>query len=183
MKKVIPHRVHTTTEHNRHALTKAASVIFWLAVWAAAARIIDRELFLPGPLSVMAALSKLVSAGSYWLAISNSMLNIISGYLLAILIGLFLAVISYRVSAVCYFISLPLRIIRTIPVASFIILALLWISSRRLALLISFLMVIPIVYENVLEGLNNTDPELLEMAYIAKMPFMKKISKYKRNIS
>ena len=175
MKKVIPHRVHTTTEHNKHALTKAASVIFWLAVWAAAARIIDRELFLPGPLSVMAALSKLVSAGSYWLAIGNSMLNIISGYLLAILIGLFLAVISYRVSAACYFISLPLRIIRTIPVASFIILALLWISSCRLALLISFLMVIPIVYENVLEGLNNTDPELLEMAYIAKMPFMKKI--------
>ena len=103
------------------------------------------------------------------------MTNILCGYLLALLSGTLLAVISYRAEVLRAFVSLPLRIVRTIPVASFIILALLWFSSKRLALVISFLMVVPIIYENVLEGLDNTDKELLEMSYIVKMPLAKKI--------
>lgn len=175
MKKVIPHTVRNTTSKKRQLLMRILSVLFWFATWAAAAKLIDRELFLPGPLLVFSSLSRLITSDSYLPAIGNSMFNIISGYLLALLTGTLLAVISYRADALRAFISLPLRIIRTIPVASFIILALLWFSSKRLALVISFLMAVPIIYENILEGLDNTDKELLEMSYIVKMPVTKKI--------
>lgn len=175
MKKVTPHTVNRTTSKKRQHLTRAAAVIFWLAVWAAAAKLIDRELFLPGPLLVFSSLIKLISSEGYFAAIGNSMFNIISGYLLAIIAGTLLAILSCQVRPIKAFISLPLRVIRTIPVASFIILALLWFSSKRLALVISFLMVVPIIYENVLEGLESTDAELLEMAYLVKMPLAKKI--------
>ena len=57
-------------------------------------------------------------------------------------------------------------ITKTIPVASFIILALVWFSSRNLAVLISFLMVFPVIYTNVLNGIIQTDRELLEMAEV-----------------
>jgi NitT/TauT family transport system permease protein len=59
-----------------------------------------------------------------------------------------------------------MRIIKATPVASFIILALIWINSRNLSVLISFLMVVPVVYMNVLQGLHETDRKLLEMAKI-----------------
>ena len=154
---------------------RVMAIFFWLTAWTAAAKLIDRELFLPGPLLVLSALSRLIASDSYLPAIGNSMANILCGYLLALLSGTLLAVISYRAEVLRAFVSLPLRIVRTIPVASFIILALLWFSSKRLALVISFLMVVPIIYENVLEGLDNTDKELLEMSYIVKMPVTKKI--------
>lgn len=103
------------------------------------------------------------------------MRNILAGFFLALLIGLILSAVSYRLRIARDFISLPLRIIRTVPVASFIILALLWVSSDRLSMLISFLMVVPIVYENILEGLLSIDSSLLEVLYIAQTPPLKKI--------
>ena len=54
--------------------------------------------------------------------------------------------------------------IKAVPVASFIILVLIWISSRNLSVCISFLMVFPVIYTNTLNGIRRTDRELLEMA-------------------
>lgn len=175
MNKVTPHIFEKKLSKRAQLISRFVSILLWIAIWTIASKIIDRELFLPGPLLVLSALSRLIASDSYLPAIGNSMTNILCGYLLALLSGTLLAVISYRAEVLRAFVSLPLRIVRTIPVASFIILALLWFSSKRLALVISFLMVVPIIYENVLEGLDNTDKELLEMSYIVKMPVTKKI--------
>lgn len=175
MNKVTPHLFHHLTSKKAQLLTRLISVFLWLAVWDIAARIIDRELFLPGPVSVFSTLLHLARTHSYRLSIFNSMSNILMGYTAALLAGVLLSAISYKLRAVREFISLPLRVIRTVPVASFIILALLWISSERLALLISFLMVLPIIYENLLDGLLSIDCGLLEMAYLTKMPASKKL--------
>ena len=65
--------------------------------------------------------------------------------------------------------------IKTIPVASFIIFVLIWFSSQNLAVLISFLMVLPVIYTNVLDGIRATDPQLLEMAQVFQIPTARKI--------
>lgn len=175
MKKITPHIVNAEISKGKRLAAQLTAVVLWLAVWTAASRIIGRELFLPGPVPVLFSLFRLVLTESYWFSIANSMLNILSGYLLALLAGLLLAFISYHSHIIKEFVSLPLKIIRTVPVASFIILALLWISSERLSLLISFLMVLPIIYENTFAGLQSTDTRLLEMAYIVRMPAAKKL--------
>lgn len=175
MNKVTPHVIRKNLSKREHFFSRFVSILLWIAIWTIAAKIIDRELFLPGPLLVLSALYRLSASRIFWLSVLNSMKNILAGFFLAILSGLILSVVSYRLRFVRDFISLPLRIIRTVPVASFIILALLWVSSNRLSMLISFLMVIPIVYENILEGLLNIDPSLLEVLYIARTPALKKI--------
>ena len=60
--------------------------------------------------------------------------------------------------------------VKTVPVASFIILALVWLNSQSLSLFISALMVFPPVYLNVLEGICRTDRQLLEMARVFRSP-------------
>ena len=62
-------------------------------------------------------------------------------------------------------------VVKAVPVASFIILALVWLPSRGLAFFISALMVFPPVYLNVLEGIKRTDASLLEMARVFRVPF------------
>ena len=44
-------------------------------------------------------------------------------------------------------------------VASFIILALVWVKTEQLATLISFIMVLPLVYNNLCQGIAAADPE------------------------
>ncbi len=89
--------------------------------------------------------------------------------------GIILALISYLNAGIETVLALPIRIIKAVPVASFIILALLWLSSTYLSILISFLMVLPIVYTNVLTGLKNADLQLLEMAHCYNMSLHNKI--------
>lgn len=176
MNKITPHEINNKkTSKKSQLISRISSALLWLIIWEAAAKIIDRELFLPGPLLVISTLFKLSTKQTFWLSILNSMCNILSGFFLAFVSGLVLSAISYRFKPARNFISLPLRIIRTVPVASFIILALLWVSSDRLSMLISFLMVVPIIYENTLEGLFNIDSSLLEVLYLARTPLPRKI--------
>ena len=66
--------------------------------------------------------------------------------------------------------------IKSIPVASFIILALMWLrSAGNLAVFISFLMVLPVVYTNTLAGIRETDARLLEMAAVFRVPPAKRV--------
>lgn len=175
MNKVTPHVIRKNLSKREQFFSRFVSILLWIALWTIAAKIIDRELFLPGPLLVLSSLRQLSASRIFWLSVLNSMKNILSGFFLALLSGLILSVVSYRLRIVGAFISLPLRIIRTVPVASFIILALLWVSSNRLSMLISFLMVVPIVYENILEGLLSIDSSMLEVLYIARTPALRKI--------
>lgn len=65
--------------------------------------------------------------------------------------------------------------IKTIPVASFIILVLLWFSSSDLSVVISFMMVLPVIYTNTLQGIKSTDNELIEMSKVFNFSLIKKI--------
>ena len=66
--------------------------------------------------------------------------------------------------------------IKAVPVASFIILALVWLSSRSLTLFISALMVFPPVYLSTLEGIRRTDRQLLEMARVYRVPLSRRLA-------
>ena len=80
------------------------------------------------------------------------------------MLGVVLAALSYRFQVVRDLLAPLVATVKSIPVASFVILVLIWVPSERLSVIISFLMVFPIIYLNILEGLDNTDRDLLEMA-------------------
>lgn len=65
--------------------------------------------------------------------------------------------------------------VQSVPVASFIVIALLWLSSRRLSIFISFLMVFPILYTNVVQGIRSADGDLLEMAQVFRVPWRRRL--------
>ncbi|MBO5768181.1 MAG: ABC transporter permease subunit, partial [Clostridia bacterium] len=65
--------------------------------------------------------------------------------------------------------------VKSVPVASFVVLALIWLSSGGLSIFISFLMVLPIIYTNLLDGIKAVDKKMLEMAEVFKMPFSRRL--------
>lgn len=66
--------------------------------------------------------------------------------------GLLLGAAGARWHWVRVFIDPAMQLIRAMPVASFVILALLWVRSANLSVIVSFTHVLPVVYAGVLAG-------------------------------
>ena len=145
------------------------AVLFWLLVWQAAAMALSQRLLLVSPLEVILRLSDLVRTASFWRSILFSFSRISGGFLLSALSGILLAAFSARFPRFGDLLAPLMLAIKSIPVASFIILALIWLNSKNLSILIVFLMVLPILYTNTLEGIRNCDRSLLEMASLFRM--------------
>ncbi len=147
------------------------AVLFWLIIWQLASMWIDRDILLVSPIKVLFRLCQLVCAAAFWKTIFFTLSRIALGFLLAVLVGSVLAGLSSRYRLI-YELTAPLMLtVKSVPVASFIILALIWFSSRNLSILISFLMVLPIIYTNVFGGIRSVDKALLEMAEVFRIPW------------
>lgn len=148
-------------------------LIFWLLIWFLIARIVNQSLILPGPFEVLNVLLSLIKSIDFWIDCLISIYRILLGYLLGIVISLLLVLISCISDTFKTLIAPLIKIIRSTPVASFIILALLWMGKNAVVSLIVMLMVIPIVYENVLNEYYSVDYKLLEMAKAYNFGFIK----------
>ena len=102
--------------------------------------------------------------------------RILLGFLLSALLGAVLAAAAYRFRRVRELLMPLVAAVKAVPVASFVILVLLWVSSRNLSVVISLLIGFPVIYANVLAGLDSTDPRLIEMARVFRVPFRRQLS-------
>lgn len=144
-------------------------MLFWLALWQLGALAINQRIILVSPLQVLERLAELAPTLGFWSVIGYTLLRISIGFLLGMTVGTVLAALSARFRRVEELFAPVLLAIKSIPVASFIILALILFSSKSLSVLISFLIVLPIFYSNILSGIRATDPQLLEMAQIFRI--------------
>ena len=147
-------------------LNTAFIIIFWLIVWQIAAMAVNQAILLPKPVMVGKTLLRFLGESEFWLAITHSLLKIMLGFFLAMILGSGLAFLGAKFSFVHQLIYPILSIIKATPVASFIILALIWIKSANLSTFIAFMMVLPMFYANIYQGLKNVDVKLLEVAKV-----------------
>ena len=152
-------------EQGRRLLAAA----FWLIVWQVAAAVVGQRLLLASPVETLLRLIQLIQTAAFWQSILFSMGHILLGFALAVALSVAAAGLSARFQPVRTLLAPPLAVIRSVPVASFVIVALIWIPSRRLSVLISFLIALPVLYESVLAAIERTDPQLIEMANVFRM--------------
>ena len=148
---------------NRKIIRSLVPAAFWIIVWLIAWRAVDQELLLASPLQVLQCF-RLMGNGSFWLKVGSSVGGGLEAYVIGVSVGFVLAVLCSAISWVDLLIRPALTVIRATPVASFIILALVWLSADRVPILAGALMTIPVIFVSVSSGILSTDPQLLEMA-------------------
>ena len=151
------------------------AVAFWLLCWEAAARWVDEPILLVSPLQAIQRFFQLLWQPQFWQSVGFSLGHILLGFFLSLALALVLAVLSYRHRWVRQLLSPLTATVKAIPVASFVILALLWVPSRNLSILISLMIAFPVLYQNTLTGLCHTDPQFLEMARLFRVPFARRL--------
>ena len=154
---------------NKNKIHKITAVLLALLFWQIAAMILNRSFLLSSPVEVVKALFELGGKNVFWMGLGKSIFKIILGFLAGGGVGIFLAGLSYRFKLFEIYISPYIMVIRSVPVASFVIIILIWLGSEALSVLVCFFMVMPIFYANTLEGLKSVDVKMLQMAKIYEL--------------
>lgn len=157
---------------HRMPTRKILVILFWIAVWQGVSLLIRNDIIFVGPADVAGSLFQLLPSGDFWLSIARSFVKIVLGFLTAFLAGMAAGSLAFYSRFFEELLSPLISLVKSVPVASFVILALIWAGSEHLSSLIAFLVVFPIIYVSTLSGLQGTDPKLLEMADIfhVKLP-------------
>ena len=145
-------------------LRTALPLAFWLGGWQLAAVLVGKELLLPGPAAVARRLFALAGTAEFWQTAWMSLGRIFGGFTAGALLGTLLAAVAAACRWADWLLSPAVKVIRATPVASFIVLVLLWAPTGRVPGIISALMVLPVLWGNVRKGIAQTDPQLLEAA-------------------
>lgn len=156
-------------------LRKAGILIFWLIIWQLSAAAVDNSILFVGPSEVVKALWLQIGSGEFWKTLAFSSTRICLGFLSAFFTGILLGALAYRYSFAKELLAPVMLLLKSIPVASFVILALIWMGSKNLSVFISFTVVLPMIYTATLSGLVSADPKLLEMAHVFRMTPMNRI--------
>jgi len=150
----------------RRFARKAGIIAFWLAVWQLLDVIIDNRLVLAGPIRVAQALVEQIGQPDFWVICGASFGRIALGFLLSFVVGFLLALMSCRHRLFRDFVDPIISLLRTIPVASFIILLLIWVGNQALTVFLAFFIVLPLIYTNMVTGVESVDRQMLEMARV-----------------
>lgn len=145
------------------------AIVFWLAIWQIVSSLIGQEILLVSPVSALLRLGSLALEVDFWKTVWYSFSRISLGFLLAFILGIVMALMGAVYRWFRIFLEPLMATIQATPVVSFIILCLIWISSKNLSILISFLMVLPIIYTNVLTGIDSLDSSLRDMSQVFRM--------------
>lgn len=164
-----------TMNQHKQLFERLAAAAFWLAVWQCAARAVGQEVFLVSPVQALRTLLQLLPQAEFWQRVGFSSGRILLGFGLGVVVSVFLAAAAQAWHAAEVLLAPVLQLVKATPVASFIILALVWVRGASLSVLISFLMVLPVLYGAVRTGSRSADPQLLEMAKVFRLPFARRL--------
>ena len=157
----------------RISITKASRtfliIIFWIIIWELGSLFINNDILLPSPLEVLQVLGQLVQKSYFWLSVLSSVGRVLMGLALSIGIRIALGIIAGINKYVEELLNPLLITIKSTPIMSIIILALVWFKSTNVAIFTAILICFPIIYTNVVQGIKAVDIQLLQMAEIYKV--------------
>lgn len=153
----------------KNRIITIASVALLIGIWKLVSILYGSELILPPPESTLVATIKLFFSENFISIVGLTILRGITGFAISFLLGVGLGVLAGVNSAFNAFLKPILVTIRSTPVISLILLALIWFRVDMVPVFIAFLTMFPFICTNVIDGIRNVDPDLVEMANIYKV--------------
>ena len=163
----------------KHPILKYLGVtLFWVTLWFIVSIIVGYELLVPSPAQTITALLDMMKQSIFWKALIISIIRIMFGFLTALVLGSLLGIIAYHVPLIKALFDPFVNIIRATPVASFIVLAFVWIKTNLLPSFISVLIVLPLFYTCIQEGCSRIDQQLVELCNVMHATMKERLRSY-----
>ncbi len=156
---------------------KLIIVLIWLGIWQTLSAIVGLSVLFPSPIETLTELKNLAVTDDFWLSVLFSVIRISVGFLTGTLAGVLTGTVSSFLKGFSEFLAPLVSIIKATPVASFIILAVIWLKTGNIPSFATALIVFPFVYSNIKTGFQETDRQLIEMSDAFGVSFGRKLIK------
>lgn len=139
------------------------SVVFLLACWQGIAMYIGKPALFPTIPVLIKTLGELLASGRFYLAVGTTIGRGVAGMLLSLGAAVLLSGLFTRFDWLRELFRPLLTVMRSVPVVSFILLALIFLHTESIPLLIGFLTMFPLLTENLTKGLGSLRPGLSQV--------------------
>lgn len=156
-------------------LKRIGILFFWLCLWQVLTLVTHNNILIAGPIETIAKLMELMTTTTFWLSMGMSLLRIMAGFFLALLLGICLAILSYKWKLAEEFLAPLMSVLKTIPVASFVVLFLIWFKSDYLSTAVVSVICLPMLYLPFVEALKAQQKDIREMAEVFQISTMGRV--------
>lgn len=163
-----------STIWDKKSIRIGISALFWLAVWQTVSFCTPKMLF-ASPMRTLSTLLRIGITSEFWLSILHTLGLVTLGFALGFVFGCVFAVLSFNSGLAHTLLRPAVQVMNSVPVACFVVVALIWMSSAYIAVLVSFFVVFPVTFVSTLAGLNSFDPALTEMVCVFRVPLGKRV--------
>jgi len=119
--------------------------------------IVDNAIILPNPFDVLSELITLISDYDSLRIILTTLYRLFVSLTIAFVLGVVLGLLGGLSQSFDFLIRPIITAVRTLPVASIIIVLLIWFGYQKAPYVITLLVILPVIYESVVNGLNSID--------------------------
>ncbi|WIF94007.1 ABC transporter permease [Caminicella sporogenes] len=145
------------------------SIAVLIMLWKFLSLIIDSEIILPSPEKTLIELISIIKQKTFLRAVFNTIFRSLTGFFISLILAVIIGILSGIFKPVHYIFKPIVGIIKSTPSIAIILLSLIWLGSEYTPILVGFLIIFPILYSNIIEGIRNVDEDLIEMANIYKV--------------
>ncbi|WP_028307100.1 ABC transporter permease [Desulfitibacter alkalitolerans] len=154
------------TKGEKELLYTILSVIILLILWKIASIIVDKEILIPSPETTLNETIKIIKSPDFILAVINTLKRALTGFILALGVGISLGMMGGFSKSIYYLLRPLVLISKAVPTMAMILLAIIWLESEKAPILVGFVVIFPVIYENTVQGIRNVDVKLVEMMNI-----------------
>ncbi|MGL5347230.1 MAG: ABC transporter permease [Peptostreptococcaceae bacterium] len=153
------------------------SCVTFLIIWQTLAVFINSDIYLPTIGQTLTSLKEIIMQERFYLDIIFSVGRSMLSFILAFIVALVLGVASYSFRFIRNFFKPVNTLAQSIPNMILIVLALIWFDKDNASFIVGFMIVFPILYDNILGALIGIDKSILEMVSVYKVNPKDKIIK------
>ena len=146
-------------------LMYALSIFAFFFIWFLWSKSVDNSILAPTPSDTFSSLLMILSQKKTYVIIGYTLLRLLLGLSFSLLVALLLGVLSYVFSMLNHFLKPLSSLLRTIPVASIIVIIIIITNKDLAPHILVFLMLFPLFYEAILGGLKQISMDNALNAY------------------
>ena len=150
----------STTKSNKVFLI--LGVVFIFLLWELLSLISQNDFIVPSISNTMKALGEILTKSDTYNILFSTILRLFTSITICFILALTLAVFSNINERVKYFLKPLISLLKTLPVATIIIMLLVMIGRSIAPYFIVGLVVLPLIYESVLNALETIDKDIID---------------------
>jgi len=150
------------------------SSVFLLLIWYAASVAVGKELILPDPFITVKYTFVMLHGSEAWQAIGATAARVLFSFSVNLSLALVIGSLSGFYKTIDYLLKPVIAIMRAVPTMGVILLSLIWFNSETAVVFVCTLIVFPVFYSSISEGIRNLDKKLIEMNKIFRIGVLKK---------